>query len=104
MGSVFASPPARGGVTETPGPRAALVAHGGEGLAALGTAATICFGAERAGLPAEVLAACDAEVTIPLRAGGAESLNVAAAAAIASERVASAACISDSSQASEREP
>ena len=42
-------------------------------------------------------------VTIPLRAGAAESLNVAAAAAIALERVASAASMSDSSQASERE-
>jgi RNA methyltransferase, TrmH family len=89
MGSVFGSPPARGGVEETPAPRAALVAHGGAGLEALGSAATVCLGAERAGLPAQVLAACDAEVTIPLRAEGAESLNVAAAAAIAAERISS---------------
>ncbi len=34
---------------------------------------------------------CDAEVTIPLRPGGAESLNVAAAAAIACERISSLA-------------
>jgi RNA methyltransferase, TrmH family len=91
MGSVFASPPARGAVGETPAPRAALVAHGGDGTVALGVAATVCLGAERAGLPAEVLAACDARVTIPLRAGGAESLNVAAAAAIAAERISSLA-------------
>jgi len=91
MGSIFGSPPARVTVAETPAPRAALVAHGGDGLEALGSAATVCLGAERTGLPAEVLAACDAEVTIPLRAGGAESLNVAAAAAVAAERISSLA-------------
>jgi RNA methyltransferase, TrmH family len=91
MGSVFGSPPVRATVGETPAPRAALVAHGGDGLEALGSAATVCVGAEREGLPAEVLAACDAEVTIPLRAAGAESLNVAAAAAIAAERISSLA-------------
>jgi TrmH family RNA methyltransferase len=91
MGSIFGQPPARGGVDDTPRPRAALVAHGGEGLDALGSVATLCLGAEREGLPAEVLAQCDVEVTIPLRAGGAESLNVAAAAAIACERISSRA-------------
>ena len=44
--------------------------------------ATVCLGAEREGLPAATLERCDAQVTIPLREG-AESLNVAAAAAIA---------------------
>jgi TrmH family RNA methyltransferase len=100
MGSIFGQPVARGGVEETPAPRAALLAHGGEGLASLEGAATLCLGAEREGLPDEVLAACDSRVTIPLRPGGAESLNVAAVAAICCERVASAASISDSSQAS----
>ncbi len=100
MGSLFAQPPARGGLAATGEPRAALVAHGGAGLEALTGAATICLGAERQGLPDEVLAECASQVTIPLRAGAAESLNVAAAAAIACERVASAASISDSSQAS----
>jgi TrmH family RNA methyltransferase len=90
MGSVFARPPARAAVAETPAPRAALVAHGGAGLEALAGMATICLGAEREGLPAEVLAECDAEVTIPLRPG-VESLNVAAAAAIACERLSSPA-------------
>jgi RNA methyltransferase, TrmH family len=104
MGSIFGQALARASVEETPSPRAALVAHGGEALAALGSAATLCLGAEREGLSEEVLERCDTEVTVPLRAGGAESLNVAAAAAIACERVASAACISGSSQASEREP
>jgi len=104
MGSIFAQPPLRAGVGETPAPRVALVAHGGEGLEALDGAGTLCLGAEREGLPQEVLAECDATATIPLRAGAAESLNVAAAAAIACERVTSAASVSDSSQASEREP
>jgi len=87
MGSIFARPPALvAGVEETPAPRVALVAHGGDGLAALSRAATLCLGAEREGLRPEVVAACDAEVTIPLRAG-AESLNVAAAAAVACARM-----------------
>jgi tRNA G18 (ribose-2'-O)-methylase SpoU len=54
-------------------------------------AATLCLGAEREGLPDEVLAACDAKVTIPLRPDGAESLNVAAVAAICAERISSLA-------------
>lgn len=91
MGSVFAQPPARGAVEETPAPRAALLAHGGAGLDALAGAATLCLGAEREGLPPAVVGACDAEVTIPLRPGGAESLNVAAAAAIAAQWISSLA-------------
>ena len=91
MGSIFGQPLARAGVGETPTPRTGLVAHGGGGLAVLGAAATICLGAEREGLSPEVLAACDSEVTIPLRRGGAESLNVAAAAAIVCERISSLA-------------
>jgi TrmH family RNA methyltransferase len=89
MGSVFARPPARAGVEETPAPRAALVAHGGAGLEALEGAETLCLGAEREGLPETVLAACEVEATIPLQAG-AESLNVAAAAAIGAQRISSA--------------
>jgi TrmH family RNA methyltransferase len=87
MGSIFARPPVTvAGVEATPRPRVALVAHGGADLEVLSGAATLCLGAEREGLPAEVLAACDATATIPLH-GGAESLNVAAAAAIACERL-----------------
>jgi TrmH family RNA methyltransferase len=52
---------------------------------------TLVLGAEREGIPAEVLSVCDAKVTIPLLAGGAESLNVAAAAAIALHRISSEA-------------
>jgi len=91
MGSIFNQPPVHAGIEATPEPRAALVAHGGEGLDALDGAATICLGAEREGLPDEVLAECETKVTIPLRSGGAESLNVAAAAAIAAQRISSLA-------------
>ncbi|HEV2873682.1 MAG TPA: TrmH family RNA methyltransferase, partial [Thermoleophilaceae bacterium] len=43
----------------------------------------VCLGAEREGLPAEVLAAADAVARIPLRPGGPDSLNVAMAATVA---------------------
>jgi len=91
MGSIFAQSLLRTGIEAMPRPRAALVAHGGAGLAELTGVATVCLGAERAGLPAEVLEECDLEATIPLRPGAAESLNVAAAAAIVCERLSSPA-------------
>ena len=86
MGAVFGEPLVRAGVEETPQPRVGLVAHGGEPLDRLEGAATVCLGAEREGLPGEVADACDIRVTIPLREG-ADSLNVAAAAAIALHRI-----------------
>jgi TrmH family RNA methyltransferase len=63
------------------GRRVALVAHGGRPLPELELAPPIAFllGSEREGLPAEV--ARDVDATIPI--GGAESLNVAAAGAVA---------------------
>lgn len=90
MGAVFEQPLMRAGVGVTPAPRAALLAHGGEPLEVLGEPATVCLGAERGGLPGDLLALCDLRVTIPLRPG-AESLNVAAAAAIALQRISSPA-------------
>ena len=54
-------------------------------------AATLCLGAEREGLPAEVLAAVRRDGDDPAARGGAESLNVAAAAAIALQRISSLA-------------
>jgi TrmH family RNA methyltransferase len=68
---------------ELPEHRVALVAHGGEPLAdaPLTPPLTIFLGAEREGLPDDLLDGCD-QVTIPLP-GQAESLNVAAACAIA---------------------
>jgi TrmH family RNA methyltransferase len=91
MGSIFGHSLLRAGLDATPRPRVALVAHGGAGLDALPGAVTICLGAEREGLSAEVLHQCDVEITIPLRPGGAESLNVAAVAAIVCERLSSPA-------------
>jgi RNA methyltransferase, TrmH family len=91
MGSIFGQPLLRAGVEATPRPRAALVARGGEGLGSLVGSATLCLGAEREGLSAAVREECDVEVTIPLRPASAESLNVAAAAAIALERLSSPA-------------
>lgn len=91
MGSIFSAPPIKGDIDATSEPRVALVPHGGEELDTLSGAATVCLGAEREGLPDAVVAQCDRRVTIPLRAGGPESLNVAAAAAIAAQRISSLA-------------
>ncbi|MEK6251722.1 MAG: RNA methyltransferase [Actinomycetota bacterium] len=90
MGSAFGQPLARGTVADTPRPRLALLAHGGEVAASAWppTPLTVCLGAERDGLPPEVLEACQRTVTFPLRAG-AESLNVAAAAAIVLQGISS---------------
>jgi TrmH family RNA methyltransferase len=66
------------------GTRAALVAHGGTpiGEADLQPPLTFLLGSEREGLPERLVASCNLAVSIPLP-GAAESLNVAAAAAIA---------------------
>jgi RNA methyltransferase, TrmH family len=65
-------------------PRVALVPRGGVPLAelALPEPAVLVLGAEREGLPDDVIAAADSLATIP-QAGEAESLNVATAGAIA---------------------
>jgi TrmH family RNA methyltransferase len=72
------------GFDEAPGRRIALVAHGGRPLAAVDLAGPVAFvlGAEREGLPQDVLAACAETATIPTP-GPAESLNVAVAGALA---------------------
>jgi TrmH family RNA methyltransferase len=66
------------------GRRVALVAHDGEplGKVELWERTVFVLGAEREGLPEDVVASCDVVASIPL-AAGAESLNVAAAGAIA---------------------
>ena len=78
-GAVFRVP-----LGEATGRRIALVAHGGQALTDVELAEPSVFvlGAEREGLPPEVLDACDEVATIPAP-GAAESLNVAAAGAIA---------------------
>jgi RNA methyltransferase, TrmH family len=80
MGAIFAMPVARvASVAQLPGPRVALVAAGGEPLRGP-LEGTLVVGAERTGLPDEVVAACDAVAHIPI-AG--DSLNAAMAATIA---------------------
>jgi TrmH family RNA methyltransferase len=81
-GAVFRVPIA--GFDEPEGKRIALVSDGGRPLAELrpGVPVTYVLGAEREGLPDEVVAGCDESATIPL-APGSESLNVAIAGAIA---------------------
>jgi len=82
VGAVFRVPTCD--FDDAPGRRIALLAHGGEPLHGLelGPGTTFVLGAEREGLPAEVVARCDARATIAL-AGGAESLNVAMAGTVA---------------------
>lgn len=91
MGSIFTQPLARGEIGDTPSPRIALALGGTEGPGPIAGPATLCLGSEREGLSEAVLKECGITWTIPQRAGGAQSLNVAAAAAIACERIASPA-------------
>ena len=81
MGALFRVPLIP--VEDAPRPWVALVATGGETLAELRfSEGTFLLGAEREGLPDDIVARCDTRATIPL-AGHAESLNVAMAATIA---------------------
>jgi TrmH family RNA methyltransferase len=81
-GAVFRVPTAR--FDDAPGRQVALVARGGNPLSDVDLAdgTTFVLGAEREGLPDDVVAGCDETATIPL-AARAESLNVAIAGAIA---------------------
>jgi TrmH family RNA methyltransferase len=82
MGAIFNVPVARAATPEElPRPALALVAREGETLAeaARHGQATVVVGAERAGLPAEVVAACDHVAHIPIHS---ESLNAAMAATV----------------------
>ncbi len=81
-GAIFRVPLA--GFDDPEGRRVALVSDGGRRLAGLdpGVPVTYVLGAEREGLPDEIVAACDESATIAL-AEGSESLNVAIAGAIA---------------------
>ncbi len=109
MGAVFAVPLARvaseraGLVATLPGTTIALDAHGGEPLAELmaaitraaltgaapqPSALTLVVGAERQGLPGDMLDACDQIAQIPIHS---ESLNAAMAATVALYEVTRAA-------------
>jgi RNA methyltransferase, TrmH family len=86
MGAIFSVALARvGDVSELPGERVALVADAQETLQAAlprtsGSSLTLLVGAEREGLPAELVAACERAVRIPIAS---ESLNAAMAATVA---------------------
>ena len=81
MGSIFIKPPAQATFDALAGTTVALEAGAGP-LSEVGGAppVTICLGAERTGLPEEVAKAADMRAGIPVQN---DSLNVAAAAAIA---------------------
>jgi RNA methyltransferase, TrmH family len=80
MGAIFGVPVARvSSVAELPGPRVALVAGAGAVLRGP-MEGTLVVGAEREGLPDDVVAACDAVAHVPI-AG--DSLNAAMAATVA---------------------
>jgi TrmH family RNA methyltransferase len=85
MGAIFAVQIARAaGVQQLPGQRIALSAHGPEVLEGPtpsgGAGVTLLIGAERDGLPAELVAACERHARIPIAS---ESLNAAMAATVA---------------------
>jgi TrmH family RNA methyltransferase len=89
MGAIFGQPVVRASFEEV---RAGLPRHRAIALAPregsslreldLASPALFCLGAERAGLPSEVALACLQTAHVPLRAGGAESLNVAMTATL----------------------
>jgi TrmH family RNA methyltransferase len=82
MGSLFRVPLSR--FNEPTGRRVALVPSGGIPLPELDSMGEVVLvlGAEREGLPAEILERCEERASIP-QPGGGESLNVAMAGAIA---------------------
>jgi RNA methyltransferase, TrmH family len=82
MGSLFRVP--LSGFDEPAGKRVALVPSGGVPLTELPSEGetVLVLGAEREGLPSDVLERCDVRASIP-QPGGGDSLNVALAGAIA---------------------
>jgi TrmH family RNA methyltransferase len=88
MGAVFALPLARADVADLPGTKIALVPHAGDELwrssyvcdSSSAKEATLMIGAEREGLPGEVVAHADHVAHIPIQT---DSLNAAMAATIA---------------------
>jgi RNA methyltransferase, TrmH family len=83
MGAIFSVPVARvASPAELPAPAIALAARRGEPLRGPLEAATLVVGAERTGLPEEVVHACERIAHLPISAGS-ESLNAAMAATVA---------------------
>jgi RNA methyltransferase, TrmH family len=85
MGSLFARPPARARFSELRGRTVALDPRARRTLRELAVELPVCLclGGEREGLPGELVERADVAARIPLRNGGAESLNVAMAATVA---------------------
>jgi TrmH family RNA methyltransferase len=90
MGSVFAQPPVAAELSDLGGFKLALDggAPGALNEVELGAPLVLCLGGEREGLPADADSRVDARARIPMRPGAPDSLNVAAAAAIALYEVA----------------
>ncbi len=78
MGAIFAVPVTRADLEACPRPRVALVARAGEPLAGP-RAGTLVVGAERLGLPPDVVDRCEEVGHIPIAS---ESLNAAMAATV----------------------
>src|SRR4051794_26529596 len=78
MGAIFEVALSRAGLDDLPRPRIALVAGEGDPLTGPGEG-TLLVGAERQGLPADVVAGCDEVRHIPIAS---ESLNAAMAATV----------------------
>jgi TrmH family RNA methyltransferase len=88
MGAIFGQPLVRATFVQARaaiGGRAiALLPRAGRPLDELedGSRRLFCLGSERAGLPEEIVEACDEVVHVPLREAGTESLNVAMTATL----------------------
>jgi RNA methyltransferase, TrmH family len=89
MGAIFGQPIGRATFDElrdrVPGSRlVALAPRAGRtlGEVALRQPLVLCLGAERLGLPEEIVSRCDEVCHIPMQANGAESLNVAMVATL----------------------
>jgi len=85
MGAIFTVPVLRGELGDAPGTKVALVAHEGELLRDLPAGAdaasevTLVVGAERDGLPHDIVEACDLTAHIPIAS---DSLNAAMATTV----------------------
>jgi RNA methyltransferase, TrmH family len=86
MGAVFAQPMSRADFESARGARRAIALVPGAGRplrdVALDEDVLFALGAERAGLPEPVVAACEEIAHVPVAHGGADSLNVAMAATL----------------------
>lgn len=81
MGAIFSVPLARAAVGDLPGAKVGLSPGAGEALAGPATGpVSLLVGAERDGLPPDVLAACDRVTHVPIAT---DSLNAAMAATVA---------------------